>query len=399
MFTRNLATTAMLISLFSLAVASGAEPTISFEKVQLSKQFFGEGANVGDFNRDGKMDIVSGPFWYAGPAWTTRHVYTKPIEPIDPHGYSKCFLMFVDDFNGDGWPDILNVGFPGEDVSWFENPAGKTQDWTRHLALDHVDSESPAYVSLLGNGRRQLVCINNGCFGYARPDSGDANRPWQFHAISPTEPTRQRFTHGLGIGDVNGDGRCDLLEKDGWWEQPATLDGDPVWQKHAVNFGEGGAQMFAFDVNGDGRSDVVTSLQAHGFGLAWFEQHEGGTFEKHRIVGATPADNAQGICFSQPHAIAIAPIASPDSKDMIVGKRYWAHGPDHDPQPNAPAMLYWFQARPGADGRINYVGHQVDNDSGVGTQVVAADVNGDGLIDIVVGNKKGTFVFLQKRSN
>ena len=34
----------------------------------------------------------------------------------------------------------------------------------------------------------------------------------------------------------------------------------------------GGAEMAVYDVNGDGLNDVVTSLQAHGWGLSWFEQ-------------------------------------------------------------------------------------------------------------------------------
>src|SRR5205814_1267080 len=108
---------------------------------------------------------------------------------------------------------------------------------------------------------------------------------WVFHAVSP-KAGFQRFTHGLGVGDVSGDGRVDLLEHTGWWEQPASLEGDSLWVKHPADFGEGGAQMYAYDVDGDGVSDVVTSLQAHRYGLAWFKQMKDGKFEKHLIIGS-----------------------------------------------------------------------------------------------------------------
>ncbi|MCB1127533.1 MAG: VCBS repeat-containing protein, partial [Verrucomicrobiae bacterium] len=83
-------------------------------------------------------------------------------------------------------------------------------------------------------------------------------------------------------------------------------------------------------------------------------------------------------------------------KDLITGKRFWAHGPQGDVEPNAPAVLYWFKLTRGPNG-AEFVPHLIDNDSGVGTQVVATDSDGDKRPDIVVGNKKGLNVFLQRR--
>ena len=60
-------------------------------------------------------------------------------------------------------------------------------------------------------------------------------------------------------------------------------------------------------------------------------------------------------------------------------------------------MLYWFKLARDSKGGVDFIPHRIDDDSGVGTQVVATDVNGDGLPDIVVGNKKGTFVHLQQK--
>jgi len=82
-------------------------------------------------------------------------------------------------------------------------------------------------------------------------------------------------------------------------------------------------------------------------------------------------------------------------KDIVSGKRIWAHGPDGDMEPNAPAVLYWFELKR-EGGKARYVAHLIDDHSGVGTQVMAVDINGDKKPDVVVGNKNGAFVFLQK---
>ena len=85
-------------------------------------------------------------------------------------------------------------------------------------------------------------------------------------------------------------------------------------------------------------------------------------------------------------------------KDIVTGKRFWAHGNHGDPEPNAPAVLYWFKLVRHPDKQVDFIPHPIDNDSGVGTQVVAADINGDKFPDLVVGNKKGTFVHLQTKT-
>ena len=394
-------------------LASGAEPApepaagkadspIAWKKTKLSSKFYGEGAHFGDFNKDGKMDIVSGPYWYPGPDFSEerKHEY-YPAKTFDPKGYSDNFFAFTHDFNDDGWTDILIYGFPGKDASWFENPQGKEGHWKRHVVFPMVDNESPTWADLTGDGKPEIVFNTGGTdkeggqLGYATPDWSDTTRPWTFHPISPKEKRYQRFTHGLGIGDVNGDGKPDILEATGWWEQPSSLEGDPLWKKHEANFGKGGAQMYAYDVNADGRNDVITSLQAHGYGLAWFEQKEDGKFEQHLIMGDKPEQNPQGVKFSQLHAVDLVDVDGDGLKDILTGKRYWAHGPTGDAEPAAPAVVYWFKlTRKG--GKAEYVAHKIDDDSGVGTQVVAGDVNGDKKPDVVIGNKKGTYVIVQQ---
>ncbi len=397
---------------------------IEWQTQQLSDVFFGEGATAGDINRDGKADIVSGPFWYEGPGFQKKHLIYEP-KPFNPLGYSDNFFCYVEDFNGDEWLDVLVYGFPGKDASWFENPKGREGFWERHVVMDVVDNESPDFVDINGDGQRDIVCSTGGFFGFAEVNRNNPTARWAFRKISD-KSAGGRFTHGLGIGDVNGDGRLDLLEKNGWWEQPESLEGDPVWKKHAVQFsGPGGAQMYAYDFDGDGDNDVLTSLYAHGFGLVWYENlssepsintRDGDVaFRKHEILpgdGWRPnaavdrndprlAGNPYGINFSQLHAIDLADIDGDGLKDIVTGKRYWAHGPKGDAEPDAPAVVYWFRTVRSKDAdrktTVSFVPYLIDNASGVGVEVKAIDVNGDDALDIVVGNKKGTFLSTQSR--
>ena len=387
----------LVVSSFAMA-DEGAQ--IKWKKIVLADKFYSEGANFGDFNHDGKMDVVAGPYWYEGPDFSPqkRHEY-MPAQSFKPdNDYSQNFFAFTYDFNGDGWDDILIIGFPGQDASWYENPRGKEGHWVRHKVYGQIDNESPTFGDLLKNGKPVIVCCSHGYIGYVQPDYTDAAKPWAFHKITP-KGNYQRFTHGLGFGDVNGDGRNDILESHGWWEQPPSLIGDPVWKKHEMSFyepgfGDGCSQMYAYDVNGDGRPDVICALQAHGNGLAWFEQKPDGSFERHLIMGAKPQDNPQGVSFSQLHAVELVDVNGDGLMDIVTGKRYFAHGSHGDVDPKKPAVLYWFELKRDGDGKAHYIAHQIDDDSGVGTQVVARRIDGQKYPSIVVGNKKGTFVFL-----
>lgn len=389
----------------------------SFSKKHVVDDFWAEGCTVGDFNKDGIPDVAYGPWWFQGPDYSQKHEYfpatatwtlAKPDGANETmpgymgakspkNGYSNAFLSFTDDFNRDGWDDILVIGFPGKETYWYENPRGASGHWKKHLVLASVDNESPGYEKVTADGRKGLICSSGGFLGFGMPVEGKPEEAWEWHPISPKGPW-QRFTHGIGVGDINGDGRPDFLEARGWWEQPASLDGNPEWKFHEALFGKGGAQMLVMDVNGDGMADVITSLEAHGRGIAWFEQtRQDGVqgWNKHTIVGNSPEESPHGVYFTQPHALALADMNGDGVLDLVCGKRFWAHGPAGDIEPNAPAVLYWFEIKRTHE-KAQWIPHQVDDASGVGTQVTPAPLGKDRKPGIAVGNKKGLFVFEQK---
>ncbi|MEX2167684.1 MAG: PVC-type heme-binding CxxCH protein [Pirellulales bacterium] len=369
----------------------------SFKHTALAEDYYSEGVAVGDVDGDGHMDVNHGPFVYFGPDYK-RSIEIYPAEVQPRARYTKHFFSWLHDFNGDQRPDILTVGFPGTPAYVYENPGKEVSgDWKQHQVLDQVCNESPHLVNLVGDERPELVCTRGGYFGYAETDGKLGAGDWKFHPISEkTAPVP--FGHGLGVGDVNGDGRQDVVQKDGWYEQPESLDGDPLWTFHKYEFaGPGGAEMHVYDVDGDGLNDVITSIHAHEYGLAWYKQMRDGekiTFKPNLIMGSKPEENAYGLNISEMHSVALADMDGDGLKDIVTGKTYWSHhtkSPDWD----AGAVVYWFQLQRGTKGEVSWVPHKADGEAGIGRQIVVSDINADGLADIAVGGMKGCTLLTQ----
>ena len=367
----------------------------TFQRQQLTGVYFSEGANAGDINRDGVPDVVYGPYWFAGPEYRQKQEIYPPV-PQDTNRYADHFFHWVYDFNRDGWADVLVAGFPGTPAFVYENPRealGKGH-WPKHQVLDAVANESPQLVNLLGDERPELVCTRDGFFGFATISESAPWGPWQFRPISEQVADR-RFGHGLGIGDVNGDGRMDILHAQGWFEQPAEQAETSRWPSHQVSFSTayGGAEMHAYDVDGDGDNDIITSHAAHEFGLGWYEQVREGDaiqFRHHLIMGAHPSENKYGVLFSEMHSVNLADIDGDGLKDIVTGKTYWSH---HKQSPlwDAGAVVYWFRLVRGPGG-VDWVPYLADSEAGIGRQLTVTDLNADGRPDIVVGGMLGAHV-------
>ena len=393
----------------------------TWEKHRLSTHFWAEGATIADFDKDGNGDVAVGPYIYSGPDFQKKSTIYPDTASFElkkgalkkekipgfkgelsgTNGYSDNFLTHSYDMNGDGWVDILVFGWPGKDTTWYENPGkGAEGHWKAHVIFSASDGESPRPIDMDGDGKPELLLHSGGFLGYVYADWNQPAKPWKFKKISK-KGKWSRYSHGYGAGDVNNDGRMDILESLGWREQPEKDDGQ-LWKYHKYPFstGRGGAQMYAYDFDGDGDNDVLTSLDAHGYGVAWYESKgvkEDGSvdFEKHLLVFKEPSDSPYGIKFTQPHSITMADVDNDGIQDFLTGKRFWAHGPGKDAEPGAPPVLYWFKTTR-TDKGVDFVPHLIDNASGTGTQHDVKDINGDGLVDVAVGNKKGAFVFIQK---
>src|SRR5712692_199323 len=274
-----------------LAISAGADsptPEITWKKTTVDKVFRSEGVAIADVNRDGKMDILTGDVWYEAPDWK-MHEIRKPGHYGDGsgpgrEGYSRSFACWAADINNDGWPDLIVIGWPGDPCHWYENPQGKPGHWKEHVIWNSACNETPQFVDLFGNGRRVLVMgtqpagkENQGQMCWFAPGK-DVSQPWEMHPISEPSsagkeiPGTQRFSHGLGIGDVNADGRLDVICTGGWWEQPEK-EGKP-WQFHRANLGDACADMHAYDMDGDGRPDILSS-SAPPYGVSWHQQRPG----------------------------------------------------------------------------------------------------------------------------
>lgn len=356
-----------------------------FKKTVLTTDFISEGVSVGDVNNDGKKDIMAGYYWFEAPSWKRHDI--APSRVFAPRKeYSNSFLNLGMDVNLDGWTDQVLIDFPGKPAFWFENPKNQPGEWKKHMIANSVGiaNESPAFADVDGDGRMDIICgdTEKKQIVWLKAPTKKGDTSWtRFELSQPNVPGTEIFSHGMGYGDVNKDGINDVVVREGWFE---GTKGSPDAKDnfHPASLGDPCSHMHVVDVNADGLNDVV-SASAHQLGIWWYEQFSNDgkiDFRKHLISEVT----------AQTHSSILTDLNGDGNPDFVTGKRFLAHH-GRDPGDSSAALLYWFEFTPGK--APYWIPHEIDADSGSGLNIVAEDMNKDGITDIVVANKKGVFLF------
>lgn len=336
-----------------------------------------ESAAIVDINGDGKLDIVSGENWYEAPEWKKHHFRDIPFT----NNYIDDLSTLPLDVDGDGHIDLVTSGWFSKKLAWWKNPGTPDGKWIETPIETSWPIEFTFLVDLDNDGKADEIL----------PQFGDKKAPLAWyershgtlikHVVSPVS-----YGHGIGVGDVNGDGRNDILTQSGWLEAPS----DPRagnWKFHPDwNLGDLGF-IYVRDVNGDGRPDLITSM-AHNYGIFWVEHTSDGSWVKHIIDDS----------WSQAHAVTLVDFRGEGNIGLLTGKRYMAHN-GHDPGSREPLGVYWYERLmvPGSS-NPQWVKHVIDYGSrtGGGIQIPVADLDGDGDLDFVVAGKSGLFLFENK---
>jgi hypothetical protein len=363
-------TFAFLLVTFPI-IASAQETTVKFKKQVIAYEST-ESVGVFDVDKDGILDLVSGSFWYKGPRFLDRFL----IGEVKRFGeYYEDFSTIPMDVNEDGKMDFITGGWFEGTLVWKENP-GDGSEWTTHEIAKTGNIETTRGFDIDGDGVLEILPNTPGKELAYYKKTG----PNQFEKY----PVAEMHGHGLGFGDINGDGRGDLVISEGWLEAPSDLK-TGKWILHSdFNLGDASIPMIVTDVNSDGMADIIVG-QAHGYGLFWMEQKKEGnqiSFVKHEI------DPYQ----AQYHTMEWVDIDNDGQNELVTGKRYRAHN-GKDPGGKDYAGLYYFKWN-GESFTKNVISYgPLGEGKGSGLYISIADLDGDGWKDIVVAGKDGLVVF------
>lgn len=372
----------ILCNLLLVGIVGGAvapEPTNRFSRYFVAAESY-ESVAVFDVDKNDTLDIVSGDFWYEGPRFRRRHLIGSQTRHDQ---YYDDFSTIPMDVNGDGRMDFVTGGWFGGKLRWLENP-GKNEPWPAHHIANVGNVETARGWDVDGDGTPEIVPNNpKHPLKYLKRTA-----PNQFQTVV-VAPTQE---HGLGFGDVNGDGRGDFIISNGWLEAPADPNASTGgWPLHPeFTLGTASVPIIVTDVNGDRLADLIVG-QGHGYGLHWYEQtREGGGkrgWTKHLIDDKN----------SQYHAMEWVDITGDGRPELLTGKRYRAHN-DGDPGADDPVGLYYFAWD---KAQKQFVKHdiaygQAGVGKGTGIYFAVADLRKTGRKDIVVAGKDGLAVFFNE---
>ena len=361
-------------------LANAVEPRLSFERQRIGDTVF-EACSVFDVDNDGHLDIVTGGVWYPGPD------FTEKVKICDVDYVSEYYDDFADyplDVNGDGYLDIVTGGWFGKTLRWRENPQGRREEWTIHDIGEVGNIERGCFWDLNGDGFVEAVPNLPGnpfvVFQLVRDEQGRGTGKFNRYDISPLKQG-----HGLGHGDINGNGRGDLITANGWLECPEDpFTGEWTWHPE-FDFGGASVPILVHDMNADGMNDLIVG-QGHDYGLARYEQGRDAdgnrTWTKHDIE----------TNLSQFHDMHLADLTKDGRPELITGKRWRAHN-GNDPGGNEPVGLYYYLLNDGQPQKMTIDFGEASQHSGTGIYLWATDINGNGWTDIVAPGKEGLYLF------
>jgi len=354
---------------------------LRFQKLLIADERY-ESAGIFDVNNDGVLDIVSGAWWYEGPDFKARH----KIGDIAEHGeYFDDFSTIPMDINGNGRLDFVTGGWWGSTLRWRENPGDSNREWPEHIIAETGSIETTRAWDIDGDGIPELV-----------PNTPEG--PLVFYKLAVDAQGRGTGTftahrifdgpqgHGLGAGDIAGNGRVDLVLNHGWLEAPADpLTGAWIWHPE-FRLGENASvPILVADINGSGRNGLIVG-RAHGYGLNWVEQCVARDGTRTWKVHAIDPDN------SQYHDLHWVDIDGDGHCELVTGKRYRAHC-GHDPGTSDPYGIYYFKWNGEAFVKQVIAYGLPRETTGLGIHFAVADLSGNGLPDLVAPGKDGLYVF------
>lgn len=350
-----------------------------------------------DVNGDSQLDIVSGGWWYEAPTWRRHRL--RDVERIGNRfdDYSNLPM----DVNGDGHIDLISANYRSRSIYWVRNPGPRGGMWKR-IEIDRPGpSETGRLVDLNSDG--QLDILPNGTtfaawYSLVRPSKEGEEVRWEKHELP-----QELAGHGIGHGDINGDGRIDLVGPKGWAEAPADPTRDR-WQWHG-DFQlarDCSVPILCHDVDGDGDTDLVWG-RGHNVGLYWTEQRspaqqpEGWASQQESPVAAETiaallgqtgwVTHAIDTSWSCAHAPMLADLDGDSVLELVAGKRFQGHE-GKDPGENDPLGVFSYQFNPESRTWQQRV-VSLHPKCGMDLDPKCVDIDSDGDIDILAPSRSG----------